>query len=510
MHLLKDFGELGRIYAAVDWAASPLGPIDSWSDTLRGTVDMMLATKFPVTLLWGPEFVLVYNEAYIQMIGDKHPDALGKPTREVFPEAMDFIGPLMEQAYAGGGPTYLTDQYLPLHRRGFLEECYFNFAYSAVRNRSGEVEGVIDITFETTEQVITRRRLWLLTRLNEALSHVMDARDVHEVATRLLSTATMDLPSVHIELGDGPRTAPEMPTEPGRTLRFPLGSVSTEATLVVELSPLLAPDDDYMAFLGLVAASLTQALERVHARAVELRSMDSQRRMSEAFQLSLLPTPVPWGGAEVAVRYQPAAELAQIGGDWYDQFELPDKTLMMVIGDVSGHDQDAAAAMAQVRNMIRGIAYSVYPAAPSSILLGLDHALLGGGQDVFATAVLVQASRNDDGELRLSWSNAGHPPPVLVTPQGEAELLERRPDQLLGLDGAVRATHEVVLQPGSTLVLYTDGLVERRREAIGDSLDKLRRLLCGVQDRSAEEICDLLLASAVGVEDDVALLVLRA
>ena len=169
---------------------------------------------------------------------------------------------------------------------------------------------------------------------------------------------------MHIELGDGPRTAPEMPTEPGRTLRFPLGSVSTEATLVVGLSPLLAPDEDYMAFLGLVAASLTQAIERVHARAVELRSMDSQRRMSEAFQRSLLPTPVPWGGAEVAVRYQPAAELAQIGGDWYDQFELPDKTLMMVIGDVPGHDQDAAAAMAQVRNMSRGIAYTVYRADP--------------------------------------------------------------------------------------------------------------------------------------------------
>ena len=74
------------------------------------------------------------------MIGEKHPDALGKPTREVFPEAMDFIGPMMERP-TPAEVTYLTDQYVPLHRRGFLEECYFNFAYSAVRDRSGEVEG---------------------------------------------------------------------------------------------------------------------------------------------------------------------------------------------------------------------------------------------------------------------------------------------------------------------------------------------------------------------------------
>jgi hypothetical protein len=146
---------LAEAYAETDWAASPLGPVEQWSTTLRNTVDMMLGTRFPVTLFWGPEFTLVYNEAYAPLIGDKHPAALGTPACEVFSEVWGLIGPMMDGARSGA-PTWVQDEYVPLRRRGFVEECYFTFSYSPVRNGLGDVEGVMDIAAETTEQVISR------------------------------------------------------------------------------------------------------------------------------------------------------------------------------------------------------------------------------------------------------------------------------------------------------------------------------------------------------------------
>ena len=185
--LLEAAGTLRQAYAQVDWAATPIGHPSSWSPALRNAVDLALGTHFPVTLFWGPEFVLVYNAAYAPLIGDKHPAALGAPAREVFPEAWDAIGPLMEGVLGGQGATWVEDELVPLERRGFLEETYFTFSYSPVRGADGTIEGVMDIAAETTRQVVDRRRLETLGRLREALS---DAEHAHgRAATRARGAA---------------------------------------------------------------------------------------------------------------------------------------------------------------------------------------------------------------------------------------------------------------------------------------------------------------------------------
>ncbi len=112
--LLAAAGGLRRSYEAVDWGATALGPIESWSPTLRNAVDLSLHTQFPVTLFWGPEFVLLYNEAYVPLIADKHPAALGRPARDVFPEAWDVIGPMMRSVFDGQGATWVEDEPIPL------------------------------------------------------------------------------------------------------------------------------------------------------------------------------------------------------------------------------------------------------------------------------------------------------------------------------------------------------------------------------------------------------------
>jgi hypothetical protein len=155
-----------------------------------------LNTAFPVTLFWGPEFVMVYNEAYVKLIADKHPAALGAPARHVFPEAWDMIGPMMESVLDGQGATWVEDAPVPLRRHGRLEECYFTFSYSPVRREDGVIEGVLDIAAETTREVVDRRRLELLGSLRAELSELEHADEVPMRALPLLRAATADLPWV--------------------------------------------------------------------------------------------------------------------------------------------------------------------------------------------------------------------------------------------------------------------------------------------------------------------------
>src|SRR5215210_6442946 len=116
--LLAAAGSLRGAYAEVDWAATAVGPVPGWSPALRDAVSLALETQFPLTLFWGPEFVLIYNPAYVPLIADKHPAALGRPAREVFPEAWDTIGPWMQDVFAGRDPIWFEDAHVPLQRHG--------------------------------------------------------------------------------------------------------------------------------------------------------------------------------------------------------------------------------------------------------------------------------------------------------------------------------------------------------------------------------------------------------
>ena len=493
--LLAAAGGLRRAYEEVDWAAAGLGPIEAWSPALRNAVELALHTQFPVTLLWGPEFVLVYNEGYVPLIADKHPAALGRPARDVFPEAWDVVGPMMESVRDGGGATWVQDEPVPLLRRGRLEEAYFTFSYSPVRGASGEIEGVLDIAMETTQQVIDRRRLRTLSRLREILAGLDSADAILQRGLASLRADAADFPAVSLRQAhaqDGPLVVAH------GVARLALGPArSGRAALEVELSRHLDPDTAYLGFLRLVAASIGQALDRVDAREVE-------RSFSESLQRSLLSRPPLRPGVEIAVRYTPATRLAQVGGDWYDAFAGPAGALTLAVGDVTGHDRRAAAGMAQIRSLLRGAAWAE-AGAPARSLEALDQAIGGLEVGEFATAVLAEL----DGHT-LRWCNAGHPPPAVLDPDGKARLLWTDPPQpLLGIGAGPRREQTVELAPGSVVVLYTDGLVEHRDVPIDRGLAWLTGALESGRELGAEALCDHLLAQlGASGEDDVALLVL--
>ncbi len=517
-----DAGSLREAYAAVDWSATSLGPVEGWSVALRSSLDMALSTRFPVTLLWGPEFVLLYNEAYVELIADKHPRALGRPAELVFPEAWDTVGPLMRDVYVEGRANWLENQYLPLRRSGFLEECWFSYSYSPVRGADGTIEGVIDITTETTAQMIIGRRLQMLAELRDALAPVQRVEDVPARALEVLRAHPADVEAAEVRVAGVPLDPdPSLPLEPlapltgdlslealddGLVAWLPLAHEEgrLDAMLVVRLSPMLRRDNGYFDFLRLVAGALTQALESVRIR-------EAERVWYEELQRSLLARPTSYPGVEIAASYQPAAEIAQVGGDWYDAFRAPDGSLALVVGDVAGHDERAAASMGQIRNMLRGVAHT-RQGDPSVVLSQLDGAIAGVELPGVATAVLGELEpAGADGSMHLRWSNAGHPPPVLLEPDGAARLLETEPDLLLGLEvGTDRHDHRLDLLPGSFLLLYTDGLVERRGARLEDGLAWLLDQVRGRADLSAEQLGDHLLGRLEGrAEDDVALLVVR-
>ena len=263
------------------------------------------------------------------------------------------------------------------------------------------------------------------------------------------------------------------------------------------------------------AAQCAQTLHRLLVRQAEREAAAATRQLSEALQRSLLTALPQPDHLEIVARYLPAAQEAQVGGDWYDAFLVGTGDTSLVVGDVAGHDQDAAVAMAQVRNVLRGVAHATAE-PPAAVLSALDRAMADLAVGVLATAVLAQVEQAEDDAQRglrvLRWSNAGHPPPLLIHSGGAAELLSRPADLLLGLaPDAERRNHTQVLDPGATVLLYTDGLVERRAASFDDGLEWLCSVAGPLSGLPLEDLCDVLLDQLEGgVEDDVVLLAFRA
>jgi serine phosphatase RsbU (regulator of sigma subunit)/anti-sigma regulatory factor (Ser/Thr protein kinase) len=259
------------------------------------------------------------------------------------------------------------------------------------------------------------------------------------------------------------------------------------------------PEDRLL--LGLVADRIALAVRYA-------REHERERDVAITLQRSMLPRGLPAAeGVDLAARYVPARERLEVGGDWYDALPLRDGRLALVIGDVAGKGLEAAAVMGQLRNALR--AYLVEGRGPADALAHLDALMLHIRLDQMATAAVVIV---DPASGRLVYSLAGHPPPLLAVDGEPAQLLEGGRTPPVGVLRDVERTEAAVEIAGSfTLVLYTDGLAERRQQPIDVLLERLLRTL-ERETSWAERTCERLLTEALGdqsPEDDVALLALR-
>ena len=265
-------------------------------------------------------------------------------------------------------------------------------------------------------------------------------------------------------------------------------------------------------------ATATEVAGRAGLALDNARLYGQQRALAEQLQRSFLTAPPEPDHAQIVVRYLPAAAAAAVGGDWYDAFLQPDGATVLVIGDVAGHDTAAAATMGQLRSLLRGIATSHDEAGPADVLSMLDASMELLRVDTLATAAVARFEQDGDererGVTRMRWSSAGHLPPVTMHPDGTVSALAQvgRAELLLGVDPATPRTETVVtLERGVTVLLFTDGLVERRDADIDAGMDRLLAALADLADRPLQEVCDLVIERMVDghPDDDVALVAVR-
>lgn len=347
----------------------------------------------------------------------------------------------------------------------------------------------------------------VLVALTAALSTARDAGDVAEAVSRVTATALRTSSARLVVTGPGGATRPVGRHADGVDLPLLAGGVSLGSLVLRwERPPAMTPDRRLL--LTAVAACTAHALRRCQ---VEVAGRTLTRSLRNSVRPAL-PRP---RGQLLAGRYLPAGPSAVLGGDWFDGFVARDGTTTLVIGDVTGHGPAAAGEMTQLRGLL-GNAAATTTSPPSRALRELDRAIDRLALPAGATALVVRIEQDAElrrrGAQRLRWSNAGHPAPLLRTPGGEVVELAPAPELCLGVDATARRSDHVLDVPeGSTLLLFTDGLVESRRRDLTAGTAMLGAELAASGDHPLDALLDRLVDRVAdpGAEDDVALLAAR-
>jgi len=543
-----------------DWGDSELGLRDHWDPAVSATVELVLASPMPMAYSHGDGFLLIYNDAYADLIGSLHPAALGQPAAEVFGDLWQTrgFGGAVEEVYRSGRPFLEAETPLTV-ARGLSdrpEQAFFTRGHSVVRDLRGTITGVLTVAAETTQ--VTRR----LQSLGDLTSRLAGALTVDDVARVVLGYATTSfdvdhcafavdeggayryvrrirgemldeaderLPPLWKRLAGDPQAPLVAAAQSGRPTFIPDGEplrhVATDRherrIRALAALPLRTPSLTGALTIGYRAAhtwlpaerALLDAAARLVAQAAErARRFEAQHGTAQLLQRSMLPEHLPeLETFRIAARYDVGVDGNAAGGDFYDAFRLIDGRLAMVLGDVAGHDVRAAAVMGQVRAALRAMALT--DPAPPSVLAGLDRLVgsLGAesrNEEIFVTVVYGVL---DPADGTITMASAGHPPPVLrrAGQGGEmptAELVKVPPGAPLGLGGRWQ-TGQVRLDPGDTILMFSDGVVERRGHALNKGLDDLVAAVAGAGSGDPRNLCSLATSAVAGAtDDDVAVL----
>jgi signal transduction histidine kinase/DNA-binding response OmpR family regulator len=332
---------MGALMRALDWSQTPVGPVETWPQSLRTVLSILLTSRHPIFVWWGKELVQFYNDGYRPMLGaTKHPKALGQRAREGWGEIWDVIGSMIEAVMERGESTFIEDGLLCLNRNGYLEEAYFTYAYSPIRDESGGSGGVFCACQETTERILGERRLKMLRELSEATSDQQSVEASCHKAMRVLASNPNDIPFALLYLTDaegrtahlvegagvepgalaaprsldaedsqapwpwasvrskgepvllesfpstfGPLPGGPWPEPATSALVLPLarpGHDTSAGMLVVGISPRKALDTEYRSFLELTATHLANAVGNARAFQEEKRRAEALAELNRA------------------------------------------------------------------------------------------------------------------------------------------------------------------------------------------------------------------------------------
>jgi PAS domain S-box-containing protein len=186
-------GEMSERIRHFNWSATSIGAVSSWKQSLRSALSICLSSNFPIAIYWGKDLCLLYNDAWSPIPGNKHPWALGRPAKEVWPEIWNDIEPQFAKAFSGE-PGGSKDALLPMQRHGYTEECYFDFTFTPVYGEDGKVDGIFNAVIETTYRLINERRAGLLQKLSRKLSAATSVEEVFKKMNSILKANSADIP----------------------------------------------------------------------------------------------------------------------------------------------------------------------------------------------------------------------------------------------------------------------------------------------------------------------------
>ncbi|WP_116114966.1 PP2C family protein-serine/threonine phosphatase, partial [Amycolatopsis ruanii] len=343
---------------------------------------------------------------------------------------------------------------LQRQRSAFLDEVSRSVSAS-LRGRE-VVEALVGLI--ERENLADCAGVWLVTSENRALRRLPRPESAPDADVKRVAT------------GHQPHIEP-------KRLLLPL-TVGPHLLGVLELHRDSEFTGDEVSFLTAVAARSAVGLRNAG-------EYERERELAERLQHAMLPTLSAPDDLELCARYRPAATGVNIGGDWFDAFTRADGTMVLTVGDVTGHGLDAAVVMGKLQNALR--AYTAEGHGPAEALRLAHHLLRGLDSTLFATAVVADLEL-DTGRMR--WASAGHLPMLTCGADG-VRYLERPNAPMLGVPFAFDiAEYEETIAPGSDLLLYTDGLVERRAEVLDDGLDRLTGAFAGVAALPTDEAGD--------------------
>lgn len=187
-------GEMGELMRSQNWSQTPFGPVEQWPQSLRSALSICLNSRFPIAIYWGDERLLLYNDAWRPIVGDKHPWSLARPGQAVWPEIWDDIGPEFEQVFATGEGIFHSDELLAMYRFGYTEECFFDYTFNPIQGEGGGVEGILNVVSETTYRVLNERRARFLRELAASTGNTKTIDAVCTQITETLQANSADIP----------------------------------------------------------------------------------------------------------------------------------------------------------------------------------------------------------------------------------------------------------------------------------------------------------------------------
>ncbi|MCP6758477.1 MAG: ATP-binding protein [Fischerella sp. CENA71] len=332
-HLFAGKGEMAMRMRSHDWSQTTLGAVETWTQSLRSTLSICLNSRFPIAIYWGQESLLLYNDAWRPIVGDKHPWALGRPAREVWSEIWDDIGPELAGVLATGEGTFHNDELLSMHRFGYTEECFFEYTFNPIQGQGGMIDGVFNVVSETTYRVLNDRRARLLREVAAKTGTAKTAEELCALAVEAFKSDPFDVPFAFLYLID----------QDGKQARLCGSTDAPDSSIIPAVVDLAANDIDGWAIAQAARTGKSQAINDLESRFGKLPGSPWSEPPQSAM---VLPIAATGQGKVTGVLVVVASPRRRLDDNYRDFFDQVAGQMATALANVRAYEEERQRAEA--------------------------------------------------------------------------------------------------------------------------------------------------------------------